>query len=167
MPHLHRPLSSTRLTIAKNTSAQFVGRIISSSSTVILTFYIARKFGSVGYGEFVKITTFISFFYLLADFGFNAIYIQKSTLTSLGDKRIHDPQWNMLLFIRIVLSVLLSILALVIIWCIPISETNGYSSLVHIGIILLLPTILFQALITTMNGLFQKILRYNPFLVVS
>ncbi len=114
MPQMPWFRSATRVSIIKNTSAQFIGRIISSLCTVVLTFYIARLFGSEGYGEFVKITTFVSFFYLLADFGFNAIYIQRSSLSPIRSEKIYDPQWSMLLVIRIVLSSLLTLVAVLI-----------------------------------------------------
>lgn len=157
MPWVHTPRVRS---IIKNTSAQFVGRVISSLATLVLTLVLARIFGSVGYGEFVKITTFISFFYLIADFGFNAIYIQRSSSKTLDDIS-RDTQWSILLTIRVSVSVLLSVIAFLIISLIPESTTSGYSRMVHIGIILLLPTIVFQALITTANAVFQKILRYE------
>lgn len=146
--------------VFKNTFAQVIGRIMSSLTTLVLTLVLARTFGSVGYGEFVKMTTFISFFYLIADFGFNAIYIQRSAANTANDIS-HDSEWSTLLTIRLCVSVLLGLIALFIISSIPESASSGYSRIVHIGILLLLPTILFQALITTANAVFQKILKYE------
>src|SRR5258706_11560008 len=68
----------TKRAVAANTISQLVGKGVSVISTLIVTLVIARQFGAVGYGDFVKITTYIAFFYLLVDFGVNAIYLQKS-----------------------------------------------------------------------------------------
>jgi O-antigen/teichoic acid export membrane protein len=44
---------------------------------------------------------------------------------------------------------------------VPETANAGYTPVVKMGILLLLCTILFQGLITTANGLFQKMLRYE------
>jgi O-antigen/teichoic acid export membrane protein len=160
MPQMPWSLTPRIRSILKNTSAQVVGRVVSSFATLVLTVVLARVFGSVGYGEFVKMTTFISFFYLIADFGFNAIYIQRSLAKTVDDIS-EDSEWSILLTIRLSLSLILCLVALFIISLIPESIANGYSREVHIGIVLLLPTIIFQSLITTANAVFQKVLRYE------
>lgn len=121
---------------------------------LILTMVLARLFGSSGYGEFVQMTTYVSFFYLLADFGFNAIYIQLQQ----SEKR---QIWPVLLVTRLVVGALLCLVAFVILSVIPTSQASGYSNVVRIGILILIPTIFFQSMITTANGLFQKLLRYE------
>jgi O-antigen/teichoic acid export membrane protein len=140
--------------IFKNTSAQVIGRVVSSLSMLILTMVLARMFGSSGYGEFVQMTTYVSFFYLLADFGFNAIYIQLQQ----SEKR---QIWQVLLVTRLVVGAFLCLVAFVLLSLIPSTQTTGYSNLVRIGILFLIPTIFFQSMITTANGLFQKLLRYE------
>ncbi len=161
MPQMFGKLSVFRLVLAKNVSAQLVGRFVSALSTLVVTLVIARMFGSVGYGDFVKMTTFVSFFYLFADFGFNAIYIQRSSLSPTSKLPEQDSEWSTLLGIRILLSSALIVLAGISLFMLPINMTNGYTPLVRMGILLLLPTIFFQSLITTANGLFQKLLRYE------
>lgn len=155
MPQMHTIASPLRLSVAKNTIAQLLGRVVGSLSTLAITLYIARMLGASGYGDFVKVTTFVSFFYLLADFGLNAQYIAKSTSEHT------DSSWLELAIIRTVLSSLLILLALSIVFFLPRNASDGYSDIVRFGIIILLPTILFQAVTTTSNGLFQKLLRYE------
>lgn len=145
-----------RRTIAWNTVSQLVGRAVSAIATLVITILIARKFGTNGYGDFVKITTFVAFFYLLADFGFNAIYLQRSANAGTS-----DTNWNDLLGLRLLASSVLVFVALAILALIPQGATQGYTQTVRIGIILFVPTIVFQALTTTANALFQKQLRYD------
>jgi len=124
-----------------------------------MSFIIARRFGPDGYGDFVKITTYVGFFYLLSDFGVNAVYLQ---LTDTGNlSRRNDPSWQLLFGLRIILSGLLIIAALLILIVFPVGLGQGYTPLVRLGIQILTPVILFQAVTTTTNALFQRLLRYD------
>lgn len=139
-----------------NTGSQLIGRAVSAIATLAITIIIARVYGTDGYGDFVKITTYVGFFYLLADFGFNAIFLQRSqSLDTAG------PAWNDLVTMRVVASVILVFLAVAILALMPQGFAQGYTQAVRLGIILFAPTIMFQALITTANALFQKKLRYD------
>lgn len=146
-------LSSTRLAIFWNTSSQLVGKLINSGSTFIITILIARTFGVDGFGDFTKITTYIAFFYLLADFGVNAVYLQK--------QETDENLWGVLLGLRLVGSIALVFLSLAILSFLPRGIGQGYTSLVRLGIILFSPAIIAQAIITTANASFQKHLRYD------
>ena len=59
------PNGSLRQVVANNTVSQLIGRVVSSLSVVIVSLLIAKRYGPVGYGDFVKITTYVGFFYLL------------------------------------------------------------------------------------------------------
>lgn len=144
-----------RTAIAKNTTAQVLGKIFSSASVFLVSIAIARLFGSNGYGEFTKITTYVPLFYLFSDFGLNAIYLQESA------KENSRITWQVLLATRILGGIVLSLAALVILQVFPTGTSQGYTPLVKLGIILNIPSILLQSLITTGNVLFQKNLRYD------
>ncbi len=144
-----------------NTSAQIIARAISALTTFIMTILIARRFGANGFGDFVKITTYAAFFYLLTDFGFNAIYLQRSPPHASKNGTVSDRSWEDLLTLRIVVSCVLVLLASAILYIIPQGTSQGYTDFVRLGILLFAPSIIFQALITTANGLFQKYLRYD------
>lgn len=132
-----------------NTSAQVVGRAVGAGTTLVVSLIIARGFGAEGYGDFAKITTYVALFYLLADFGMNAVYLQRVT------------PWSELLGVRVVGSVVLMVLSMAILVFLPQGVGQGYTAVVRLGIILFLPTILFQAIITTANAQFQRTLRYD------
>ena len=45
-----------------NTLSQIIGRVISALATLGITILLARRFGADGYGDFVKMATFVAFF---------------------------------------------------------------------------------------------------------
>lgn len=141
--------SALRKQLFTNTLSQLIGRAISALATLGITILVARRLGADGYGDFVKITTYVVFFYLLADFGYNAIFLRDE---------IH---WQDLLGLRLVTGSLLVCAALAILFIIPQGITQGYTQIVRLGILFFVPTILFQALTTSANALFQKHLRYD------
>ena len=137
--------------VAANTLAQLIGRGISALTTLVVTILVARQFGASGYGDFVKITTYAAFFYLIADFGINAIYLQHDTVES----------WPALVVLRLIGGVMLMVMALLLLMLLPGTVNQGYSPMVRLGILFFSPTILLQGMITTANAVFQKKLRYD------
>src|SRR3972149_4780052 len=68
-----------KIKIVANTLVQTLGRFISSGTTFLITVLVARQFGAEGYGEFTKIMTYVALFYLISDFGFNAVALKQMT----------------------------------------------------------------------------------------
>ncbi len=144
-------LSPTVFLVASNTFAQMLGKVATAGTTFLMTITIAGAFGAQGYGDFTKITTYVAFFFLFADFGLNAIYLQQEK----------EQNWNVLLGVRLVGSVFLLFLAIALLSFLPQSTTDGFTGLVRLGVIIYSPAIVFQALLTTANAYFQKKLRYS------
>ncbi len=138
--------------IALNTISQFLGKIISAGTTFLITLLLARQFGVSGYGDFVKVTTYVAFFFLIADFGLNAIYLRKQN---------ERQAFATLLGTRTILAGILIFFSVAILAFLPQEATDGYTAAVRLGIILFSPAILFQSFITTANAVFQKRLRYD------
>lgn len=134
-----------------NTLSQLIGRAVSAGTLLFITVLVAGRFGAQGYGDFIKITTYVAFFYLLADFGINAIFLHDKDRTL----------WPALVGLRTIGSSVLILLSVVVVFLLPSTATGGYTPAVRYGILLLSPTILFQALITSANAVFQKRLRYD------
>lgn len=147
-------LSKTSIKITLNTIAQFIGRLASSGSMFIITILLARSLGADGYGDFSKVITYISFFYLFADFGINAAFLQLRQ----DDKRF---TFSHLLGLRIALSIFLVFLAISILHFFPQGSTQGYTPIVRLGIILYTGSIVAHAIITSCNAIFQQHLRYD------
>lgn len=142
-------------TIALNTIAQIAGKIISGGTTFLVSIILARSLGVEGYGDFTKITTYIAFFYLFCDFGLNAAYLQ------LVSKTNEQQIKNTLFTTRLLIGLVMMFITLAITALLPGTDTQGYSMVVKMGIILFVPSILFQSMITTTNVLFQERLRYD------
>ena len=139
-----------------NTGAQIVGKGITASITLLITLIIGRTLGPAGYGDFTKIFVFVGYFYTLADFGLNTIYIKIAKENEITHLR---P----LLGLRILVGVFLALLAITISQFLPYDQTasTGFSPLVKTGIAVASATIITHALLTTANAFFQKILRYD------
>ncbi len=144
-------LSPTRLKVATNTVSQLIGKVISAAATIIISLVVAQKLGAAGYGDFAKITTYVAFFFLLADFGINAIWLQQKEKGSFTTLLATRSGW----------SIFLIFIAIAILAFLPQGTTQGFTPFVRLGIIVLAPAIFFQALITTTNAVFQKHLRYD------
>lgn len=146
-------------TIAINTFSQFLVRLFSSSTTLVTTLLISFFLGTGTFGSFIKITTFVSFFYLIADFGINGIFIK-----DYGEK-----DFGNFLLLRILGSALLIFLVCLIVFFLPYNSiTNaGFSSIEKLGIILFSLTIGTQSLFLTLSAVLQKNKTYAKSIVPS
>lgn len=142
-----------RTLIVKNTGAQIAGKIAGSGSAFITSLILARTLGADGYGDFSKVTTYVAMFYLVADFGMNAIYLQHA-------KTGMETAWQKLLGTRVVLAAGCIGMAAGGLILLPQGNNQGYTDAVRLGILLYSPTILAQAVITSANGFFQNRLWY-------
>lgn len=145
-------ISTTAGKISTNVFYQLLGKVIGAGTTFFITTYLAHLFGPHGYGDVVKIVTYVSGFFIISDFGFNAIYLKDA------QKVYALPS---LILLRTVLSFVLVCLSYLLLRVIPIGAIDGYTSSVRFGILLYAPAILFQTVITTVNAVFQKHLRYD------
>ena len=138
-----------------NTGSQIVGKVITASITLVVTIIIGRTLGESGYGDFTKIFVFVGYFYTLADFGLNAIFVRlsKEELTL----------FKVLVGLRLLIGIVLAIVATLVAFLLPYNSAQniGFAPLVKIGIVIASATIITQALFTTANAYFQKNLRYD------
>lgn len=138
-----------------NTGSQIVGKVITASITLAITVIIGRTLGESGYGDFTKIFVFVGYFYTLADFGLNAIFV-----------RLDKEELNLfkvLVGLRLVIGVTLAVIAVLVAFLLPYNSVQniGFAPLVKIGIVIAAATIITQALFTSANAYFQKNLRYD------
>lgn len=139
-----------------NTGAQIIGKAVTASITLLITIIIGRSLGPAGYGDFTKIFVFVGYFYTLADFGLNAIYIKIA-------KEDEVTHLKPLLGLRLIIGITLAPIAAIIGFLLPYNPvlSTGFSPLVKVGIAIASITIITQALYTTANAFYQKILRYD------
>ncbi len=143
--------------ILANTGWQIVGKGITASTTLLITLVVGRTLGPAGFGEFIKIFVFVGYFYTLADFGLNSIFIK------LTREQSTTSFFKILLGLRLSSSVGLAVAAIITALLLPYNPdlNTGFSPQVKTGIAVASITIITQALFTTASALFQKNLRYD------
>lgn len=140
-----------RFKVLFNTFIQLLGKFGTALCGLAITLTIARFYGTTGFGEFTKISAYIALFYLVVDFGINAIFLKEEEKFNFAN----------LLSLRLVFGAILIFLALALAAILPGSINGGFSLTVKLGIIVLAPTILTQGIYISFNALFQKNLRYD------
>lgn len=145
------------INIFKNTGYQALTRVLSSATGFIITLILARYLGALGFGDFVKVTTFIGFFYLLADFGLNAVFLQKK-----GDQE----SFPSLFYPRLFFALILVLVANLIPFLLPFSQGSdfGFPPSLRFGILIFSLSIFVQSIIFSSTALFQKDLRFDRLL---
>lgn len=137
--------------IAANTAFQLIGKVVSMSITILATIIITRMYGREGYGEFNLMQNFPALFFIVVDFGLNAIATKHlSAKWEDAEKYLGN-----ILLLRIALSGLLIAAGIFTLLFFP------YSPALKFGIYLSLFLILTQALYATTNIVFQVKLRYD------
>ena len=146
-----------------NTASQIAAKAATATSTLLITIIIGKSLGPAGYGDFTKIFTFVGYFYTVADFGFNAVYIKQTTASSAG------VLIKSLLGLRLLVATFLATVAILASLILPYNPDlgTGFSPLVKIGIVIASLTIVSQALFTSANAFFQKNLRYDLSAIAS
>jgi O-antigen/teichoic acid export membrane protein len=143
--------SSTTKAIASNTAYQLIGKVITMSITILATVIITRFYGKQGYGEFSLMQNIPALFFIIVDFGLNAIATRE---ISKDYEKAKNFIGNIIVM-RVAMSFLLMAAAVFALSFFP------YSSALRFGIYLSLFLILTQALIATTNIIFQVKLRYD------
>jgi len=143
--------------VAYNTVAQLIGKAATTITTLLLTILITRRFGPAGYGDFTVMMAYAALFYIVADFGLNAIALRDFA----ADESKIVKYFRNLTGLRLVMAAVLFVLGALALIFFP------YSRLVKVGILIGLLTIFTQALYTTANAVFQVKLRYDLSVLAS
>lgn len=144
------------MAIFKNTLSQLLAR---GSTTIVgffVTILVARYFGAQGYGDYTKIISVVTLFYLVIDFGFNAAYIR--------DKKV---SFSHILYSRIGIAFLLFIFLNIAVFFLPfnVATNTGFSEVVKMGILIFSLSFFTQAIIFSTAGYFQRKQAYQHFMV--
>lgn len=139
--------------IIQQTFWQGVVKIITTISGFLILGIISRKFGEAGTGDFTLALTYLAFFYIFADFAFNAHVLKRLQDTGY---RVQE-EWKKLLGTRILWSSLLIIISLLILIFLP----SNFSTEFKLAVLLGSSTILFYGLNITAHALFQAKLKYQ------
>lgn len=137
--------------VASNTFFQLISKVITMTITFSLTFLISRFYGSYGYGLFTLFQSFPAVFYIISDFGLNAIGAREIA----KDFKSINKIFNNILAIRIFISLALVLISIILSFFLY-SDVN-----VRYGLVLGSFIIIAQSLVSTTNIIFQIKLRYD------
>lgn len=137
--------------VIRNTAVQVIGKIITALSTLLIARLVAEKLGLDGFGQYSIILAYSAYFYILTDFGINAIATKK--ITEEEDRLPY--YFSNLLSLRLVMAGVLVFLALALLAFLP------YSNLIKLGIIASVLTIVCQAIFVNSNAIFQAKIRFD------
>lgn len=148
------------LNIAKNVVYQILARVTNALAGLVVTVLIARNLGVSAFGDYTKIISFVGLFYLVSDFGLNAVYLQKEN---------NHAEFKDLFYIRLLSSIILAIVASIIGFTLPYQQASqlGFSHAVKNGIIIFSPSIVMYSLLLTSQVVFQKSLEYSKLFIAN
>ena len=133
-----------------NTVYQLIGKAVTAASTLLVTVLITRSLGAQVFGEYSVVITYVLTFFLVADFGVNAIITKEFA----KDEQIAKENFVKVLGLRIAIGMVLLLLAAFLLVFIP------YQSNIKIAILIALPIIIFQSILKASSVLFQAYLKY-------
>lgn len=143
-------MSSLKQRVLYNTFIQFFGRFATSFLGFVTTVLIARFLGAAGYGVYAKAYALVAFFYLFVDFGLNAVYIRK-----YKDDLSHYSVLNAMRTTFFLLSMVIIVFLLVT------TRQVFFHNSEKLSVLIFIPSILFYGYFTSINLLFQLLLRYD------
>lgn len=138
--------------IASNTLIQILGRVLTTATALVVVGALTRYLGVAGYGEYTTIFAYVSFFGVLADFGFFWIMLREISKDGADESSIISN----VLTLRTVLGIIVFALGYLIALFIP-----QYSAEIRAGIGIIAFAWLWLALNSTFVGVFQRHLRMD------
>lgn len=143
------------INIGLNTLYQVIGRAVTAISGLIATRMVTGALGVEGFGDYQIVLTYVTLFWMVTDFGLNAIAVREM---AENDDKVSEI-FNSLFTLRTALGALLVIVSWLILFFLP------YSTLLKQAIILCSSTIFLHAVLGSTHGLFQLRLRYDQQLI--
>jgi O-antigen/teichoic acid export membrane protein len=143
--------------IAYNTIIQLAGKVVSTVLGLIALALMARYLGQSGFGSYITIINFVSFFAVIADLGLTLVTVQMISRPNIDEKNI----LNNLLGLRLVSVLIFLALAPIIAIFLP------YALYIKMGILIATLSFLFPALNQVLIGLFQKNLRMDKAVIAE
>jgi len=139
------------ISIAANTFYQFMSRVSTGAVTLLITPLLTSYLGLSAYGNYQMILGFVTLFWILTDFGLNAIVVKEMTKS---EEKLQD-YFSALLTLRLINGVLVLVAAVLVMLFMP------YPSIVKMGILIASFTIFSQSLMGAGNALFQAKTRFE------
>lgn len=140
--------------VAYNTLVQITGKVITTAVSLVLIAAITRYLGVSGYGEYTTIFAYVSFWAVLADFGFFWILVRELSKSYSQEEK--EKIFNNIVTLRSVLGIIIFLLAFLIALFIP-----SYPMIVKLGIGTCAAGWFWISINSTYVGLFQANLKMH------
>lgn len=139
--------------VAWNTIAQVIARTAVLAAAVVTTGVLTRYLGVSGYGDYVIVSVYISFFSLVFDWGIPTMVARELPRTTRPAELLGTA-----ISLRLALALPVGALAAAAAFAVYGGEDDRR---VRLGVLIALPTILAVAASTTLSALFQARLRMD------
>lgn len=133
--------------VAYNTIIQIVGKVIVTAISLVTISYLTRYLGVAGYGNYTTIFAYVSFWAVIADFGFFWVLVRELSKPEADKNRI----FNNVITLKIIFSLIIFTLCSLAGFLIP-----QYSWTLKIGISVIAASWFWMSLNATYIGLFQS-----------
>lgn len=143
------------INIGLNTMYQVIGRAVTAISGLVATRLVTGALGVEGFGDYQIVLTYVTLFWMVTDFGLNAIAVREM---AEHEDRVSEI-FNSLFTLRTTLGISLVFISWAILFFLP------YDELLKQAIILCSSTIFLHAILGSTHGLFQLRLRYDQQLI--
>jgi O-antigen/teichoic acid export membrane protein len=141
----------THVKVGLNTIYQVLGRFITALTGLIVTRMLTDQLGLEGFGNFQIVITYVTIYWLLTDFGLNAVVVRE-----MGENPKRESElFGSLLTMRTGLGLLLGLVSSLFLLFLP------YTTELKLAILIGMITFLTQGVIGSTHGLFQNRLRYE------
>lgn len=142
---------SLSLKVGLNTMYQIMGRFVTAVTGLLVTRMVISSLGISNFGDFQIAITYITIFWLLTDFGLNAVVVREMSAHPDDEPAL----FSALLTMRGILSTILAIGSALFLFVMP------YTSELKLAILIGIGSIFTQGFRGATHGLFQTRLRYD------
>src|SRR3990167_1859807 len=133
--------------VAFNTIFQIAGKVIVTAISLVVVALLTRYLGVSGYGDYTTVFTYVSFWAILADFGFFWVLVREISKSATKQEEI----FNNIITLKSIFGVVVFILCSLLGFLIP-----QYSWTVKLGIAIISASWFWMSLNSTYVGLFQS-----------
>lgn len=139
--------------VAWNSAVQFVGRVIAVAISFVSVKLLTTRLGPSGYGEYAAILNYVTFFGVMADFGFFWILVRELSFVKSRKETNHIT--GNILALRSFFAVLVLAAAVVAVYLVPTGLVQMLTPEVKLGILVVAIATFWQSLNSTFVGVFQ------------
>ncbi len=145
--------------ILKNTLIQLVNKAAGSILAFVTALILASFLGKDYFGEYIKITSYVTFYYVFVDFGMNTIFLRE-----MEDKV--ESKLGTLFSLRLVGGMVVVFVSVIIIYFLG-QISGGFTPLMQKGVWMGSVAIIGHAMFLSSHALYQHRLRFDVVSIIQ